>query len=169
MVAVPYRAELRARLTQRVVGILLMFAVALALIAVAGRHDQLNLELARRHLDPRRGPVGDGDLRLARAARRGAARADCARSARTPGESLRIPFAGAGSSRSRSAPASIIGGIALVIDLETDGLAVVLAVALGGAVGELGATATRVARHERAHRGTIYRVEDPPGPRPASA
>jgi hypothetical protein len=51
-----------------------------------------------------------------------------------------------------------------VMILLVDGAAVaLLAVFVATAIGDRAADLVRVARHERVHRGTVYRVEDPPG------
>ena len=58
----------------------------------------------------------------------------------------------------------LLGGIALVLDFEIDNLAVVLAaIALGGVLGDDAAGAWTLARYEREHGRTVYRVEDPAG------
>ena len=56
-----------------------------------------------------------------------------------------------------------LGGIALLLDFEVDVLAIVLAVALGGVLGEDAVNAWIVRRYERGCGATVYRVEDPPG------
>ena len=57
----------------------------------------------------------------------------------------------------------LLAGISLVLDFEVDNLAVVLAVALGGVIGEDAAASWLLARYERERGGTVYRVEDPAG------
>ena len=57
----------------------------------------------------------------------------------------------------------VVGAIALVLDIEIDNLAIILAVALGGIAGEEVAGALTLAHYEREHGGTVYRVEDPVG------
>ena len=57
----------------------------------------------------------------------------------------------------------VVGGIGLLIDVELDVLAIGFAITLGGVVGADLLKSLTLSRYERAHRGTVYRVEDPPG------
>jgi len=162
VLAVPYRVELRSRVARAATGILLSFAVAVGTIAVAGRADDLNVHwydavaiagavlLAsafytgrRRRLRQRLANVPE----LAPAAERVAPRG-------VRWGTLVVPVLVGG---------LLLGGIALVLDFEIDNLAVVLAVALGGVLGDDAAGAWTLARYEREHGGTVYRVEDPAG------
>jgi hypothetical protein len=162
MVAVPYRTELRRQFAYRVGGVLVMFAVAFGLIAVAGRLDDLDLSwsdaiwipvavLVATAIYARLGQRLGEQLAAMEPLAAGAQRV-------APG-----PVGWAGTLAKSVGAGLIIGGLALLLKLDADGLALVLAVALGGYLGDVGANAVRVARHERSHRRTVYRVEDPPG------
>jgi hypothetical protein len=143
-------------------GILLSFAIAVGAIAVAGRADDLNvhwydaLVLAgavlvaaavysgpRRRLREQLGALPALDSDAERVVPR----------ARHWGK-LVVQAIAAG---------LLLAGIALVLDIEVDNLTLVLAIALGGVVGQDAAVAWKLARYERERGGTVYRVEDPPG------
>jgi hypothetical protein len=162
MVAVPFRAELRAHLLYRCAGVLATFAVALAMIAVAGRIDELNLHWIDAIWIPGAVLVAAAVYSLLgqrlgeQLARMQPLDADARRAEPPPVRWAWMPLKALGAGL-------VLGGIALVLDLEADGLAIVLAVALGSSLGGLGAHAVRVAGHERAHDRAVYRVEDPPG------
>ncbi len=162
MLAVPYRAEVRRRAVRAATGILLAFVVAVATIAVAGRADELNLHwfdalaiagavlVAAAVYTGRRRRLRDQLVRL-RALDPAAERVEPG-TIRWDKLAVRVVVGGL-----------VLGGIGLVFDFEVDNLAVVLAVALGGVVGDDAAGAWTLSRYEREHGGTVYRVEDPPG------
>jgi hypothetical protein len=166
MVAVPYRAELGSELRYRAVMILLVDGAAVALLAAAGRLGDLNVGwfdavwitavvLLATAGYPLIGELfGDG------------LREKLASMERLPPDTDRVApvrRSWTGLVLTALLAGLAVGGVALVVDLEIDGLAIVLAVFVATAIGDRAADLVRVARHERVHRGTVYRVEDPPG------
>ena len=162
VLAVPYRAELRRRVARALTGILGSFAVAVGLIAVAGRADDLNVHWFD--------AIAIAGAVLVAAAvytgRRRRLRDQLDHLPELDPEAERVPPRAVGPAK-LLVPAIVGGlvlaGIALVLDFEVDNLAVVLAVALGGVLGEDAAGSWTLARYERERGGTVYRVEDPPG------
>jgi hypothetical protein len=159
--AIPYRAELRTSALRGAAAISLIAGAAVALYVAAGRFD-LNVDAVDAAL------IAGGALvaaviysrrgeRLGRRLER-LEPLDPAADRRPPGRirwgTMPLQALGLG---------LIVGGIGLVIDFELDVLALVLAIGLGGVVGADLLKAFTLARYERAHRGTVYRVEDPPG------
>jgi hypothetical protein len=163
MLAVPHRAELRSRALGAAARILAAIAVAVGMVAVAGRVEDLNLSLLeaialpaavliaavlytdRRRLrrslaDPRRLEAGTESAPPPRV-----------RWAAKPGQGVAVGL--------------VVGAITLVLDIEIDNLAIILAVALGGVAGEEFAGALTVARYEREHGGTVVPRRRPGGHR----
>jgi hypothetical protein len=162
MVAVPYGVELRSRAIRAGAGILLAFVVAAGMIAVAGRLSDLNLHW----IDAIAVPAAVLVAAACYTDRRRRLRERLARPrALEPGVERGAPARP--SWRATLVRAIIgglvLGGISLVLDFEIDNLAVVLAIALGGVIGDDAAGAAAIRRYERAHGGTVYRLEDPPG------
>lgn len=161
MLAVPYRAELRTNALRGAAAFALVAVAAVALYGVAGRFD-LNVDvvdaaviagaaLVAAVVYSRRGE------RLGRRLERMEALEPAAD--RRPPAPIRwgtMPLQALGLGL-------IIGGVGLLIDIELDGLAIVLAIGLGGVAGADLLKALTLRRYERAHGGTVYRVEDPPG------
>ena len=161
MPAVPYRAELRTNALRGVAAFGLIAVAAVALYVVAGRFD-LNVDvvdaafiaggaLVAAVIYSRRGE------RLGRRLERMAALEPGAD--RQPPAPIRwgtMPLQALGLGL-------IIGGLGLLIDIELDILAIVFAIGVGGVAGADLLKALTLARYERAHGGTVYRVEDPPG------
>jgi hypothetical protein len=162
MLAVPYRAELRSRAIGAGAGILLAFAVATGMIALAGRLDDLNLHW----LDAVAVPVAVLIAAAFYTGRRRRLREQLARPRQLGDAVERVAPARVRWLRMAAkglVAGLVLGGISLVLDFEVDNLAVVLAIALGGVLGDDAAGAAAVARYEREHGGTVYRLEDPPG------
>jgi hypothetical protein len=160
MVAVPYRAELRGKAARGTVGALLMFGAAIVLYALAGRLDDLNVRWPHAIAIPAAVLVAATAYSLlgGRTSRR------LARMRRLePGAEPAAPRTVRGWWLWAIGAGLLLGGAALVIDFELDNLAIVLAIALGSVLGGPAPAALTVARYERAHGGTVYRVEDPPG------
>jgi len=162
VLAVPYRVELRRRVARALTGILGSFAVAVGLIAVAGRADDLNMEwfdaLAIAGAVLVAAAVYTGRRRRLREQLEGltelAPEAERVEPRAVGAAKMLVPAIVGG---------AVLAGISLVFDFEVDNLAVVLAVALGGVLGEDAAGSWTLARYERERGGTVYRVEDPPG------
>jgi hypothetical protein len=160
MVAVPYRAELRAEAVRGTLGLLTAYAVALAMFAAAGRLGDLNVGPSDALLIVAAVLVMTAIYSLPpskmtkRLARLPPLDPDASRAAPTPPRRWPLWAIGGG---------LLLGGIALVLDLELDLLAIFFAIGLGSNAGGPAYEAWRVARHEREHGGTVYRVEDPPG------
>jgi len=161
MLAVPYRAELRTQALRGVVAIALIAVATVGLYAAAGRFD-LNVDavdaaliaggaLVAAVVYSRRGERLGRRLKRLRPLEPGADR--------VPPPPIRwgtMPLQALGLGL-------IVGGIGLVIDVELDVLAIGFAITLGGVVGADLLKSLTLSRYERAHRGTVYRVEDPPG------
>ena len=162
MLAVPHRAELRSRALGAAARILAAIAFAVGMVAVAGRVEDLNLSLFEAIALPAAVLIAavlytDRRRRLRRSL------TDLRRleAGTVPAPAPRVRWAamlGQG-----VAVGLVVGAIALVLDIEIDNLAIILAVALGGVAGEEVAGALTLARYEREHGGTVYRVEDPVG------
>jgi hypothetical protein len=161
MLAVPYRAELRTNALRGVAAFALIAVAAVGLYVAAGRFG-LNLDvvdaafivggaLVAALIYSRRGE------RLGRRLERMAALEPAAD--RRPPSPIRwgtMPLQALGLGL-------IIGGVGLLVGIDLEVLALGLAIGLGGVAGADLLNALTLRRYERAHRGTVYRVEDPPG------
>ena len=160
MVAVPLRAELRAEAVRGTLRLLVAYGVVVAMFAAAGRLGDLN--------------VGPSDALLIVAAVVGMTAVYSIPPSKVRKRLARLPALDPDAARAAPEPARrwplwaiggglLLGGIALVLDVELDLLAIFLAIGVGTNIGGPAYDAWRVARHEREHGGTVFRVEDPPG------
>jgi hypothetical protein len=160
MLAVPHRAELRGQAARGIAGALLIFAAAVALYALAGRLDDLNVRWPH--------AIGIPAAVLVAATAYSVLGGRMSRRLERmrplePGAEAAAPRTVRGWWLWAIGAGLLVGGVALIIDFELDNLAVVLAIGLGSVLGGPALDAWTVARHEREHGGTVYRVEDPPG------
>ena len=160
MVAVPLKAELSGEALRRTIGVVETCVVAVALYAAAGRLDDRSfgpwqvlaiagaalLLVALYSLLP---PRVSTKLERMQALDRSADHAS----------PKRAPWFWAWA----IGGGLVLGGIGLLFDIGPDTLAIFVAIALGATIGGPAYDAWTVARYEREHDGTVYRVEDPPG------
>jgi hypothetical protein len=151
MPAVPYRAEVRVRALRRIAAVLELFAVAVALLAAFG-------DLEARWLDAvipvavlvAAGAYAQLGRRLDRIERLDP-EAERAASPRVRWGMLPLGALVVG---------LFVGSVALLLDLELTHLTVLMAILLGGVVGDDLRKLGSVGHYEREHGGTVYRVAD---------
>lgn len=161
MLAVPYRAELRTQTVRGFAAIVLIAVAAVALYVIAGR---INLNLDRVDAAVIAGGALVAALFYSRRGERLGHRlrrmkplephADCVPPAPIHWGTMPLQALGLG---------LIVGGIGLLVEIDFETVVLALAIGLGGVAGADLLKALKLARYERAHRGTVYRVEDPPG------
>jgi hypothetical protein len=164
MLAVPHRAELRSRALGAAARILAAIAVAVGMVAVAGRVEDLNLSL----LEAIALPAAVLIAAVLYTDRRRRLRRSLADLRRLEADTVSAPaprVRWAAVLGQGVAVGLVVGAIALVLDIEIDNLAIILAVALGGVAGEEVAGALTVARYEREHGGTVVPRRRPGGHR----
>ena len=132
MVAVPYRAELRTSALRGVAAIaLIVVGALLAAVFYSRRGERLGRRLERvQPLDPEADRVAPGPIRWGT----------------MPLQALGLGL--------------IIGGLCLLIEIDLETVGLGLAIGLGGVAGADLLKVLTVARYERAHRGTVYRLAD---------
>ena len=162
MSATPLRAELQSRAVGSAVRLLLGIGIAVGVVAVAGRGGDLNLSLWEAIAIPAAVLV----VALLYAGRRRRLRESLQRLPRLEADAERSAPRGTRwpSAFGQGVVAGlVVGGIALLLDIEIDNLVLLLAIALGAVVGDDASGAFLLDRYERDQVGTVYRVEDPSG------
>jgi hypothetical protein len=158
MEAVPYRAELRTSVLRGTAAIALIAVAAVALYVAAGR---VNLNLDRVDAALIVGGALVAAVFYSRRGERLGPRLERARplepeADRVPPAPIRwgaMPLQAVGLGL-------IVGGVGLLVEIDLETVALALAIGLGGVAGADLLKVLTVARYERAHRGTVYRLAD---------
>ena len=158
MVAVPYRAELRTSALRGLAAIALIAVAAVALYVAAGR---VNFNLGT--VDAAVIVVGAllaavfysrrGERLGRRLERVQPLEPEADRIAPAPIRWGTMPLQALGLGL-------IVGGLCLLVEIQLETVALGLAIGLGGVAGADLLKVLTVARYERAHRGTVYRLAD---------